>query len=286
MKKLLLTLCAAFLAATAFAADDWGTDFEKAQKEAAAKKLPIMMDFTGSDWCGWCIKLDKEVFSKKQFKTYAKKNLVLFKADFPKGKKLSKKVEAQNRELAQKYNVSGYPTIILVKADGTVIGKTGYREGGAEKYVEHIKEILSEAVPAADGAKAADAAVWGEDFEKAKAESAKRKVPILADFTGSDWCGWCIKLDKEVFSKPEFSKYAKDAFVLFKADFPNSIKQSEELKAQNAKLAKEYNVEGFPTILIIGADGKVVATTGYMAGGVEKYIENLKELAKKYKPAK
>ncbi len=122
----------------------WLTDFEQAKKIAAEKKLPILMDFSGSDWCGWCIKLDKEVFSQKAFKDYAKDNLVLFVADFPRAKKQSADVKAQNQALAQKYSIRGFPTVLILDSNGELIAQTGYQRGGAEKYVEYLKNVISE----------------------------------------------------------------------------------------------------------------------------------------------
>jgi len=120
----------------------WLTDFAEARKVAAEKKLTILVDFSGSDWCGWCIRLDREVFSQKTFKDYAAKNLVLFLADFPNSKEQSEKTVAQNKALARKYGVQGFPTVLLLGADGKVLGRTGYQEGGASAYVEHLKTFL------------------------------------------------------------------------------------------------------------------------------------------------
>ena len=122
--------------------DVWLTDFEAAKKLAAEKNLPILVDFSGSDWCGWCIKLDNEVFSQDAFKAYAKDNLVLFLADFPNSKPQPAEVKEQNEALAEKYGIRGFPTVLLLDAEGNVLNRTGYQRGGAEKYVEHIKELL------------------------------------------------------------------------------------------------------------------------------------------------
>ena len=116
---------------SALAGEGWLTDFNKAKKEAAEKKLPILVDFSGSDWCGWCTKLNKEVFSQKEFKVFAKDNVVLFKADFPRAKKLSAEVKAQNKQLQQAYSIKGFPTVLLLDAGGKVIARTGYQRGGA-----------------------------------------------------------------------------------------------------------------------------------------------------------
>jgi thioredoxin-related protein len=122
---------------------EWLTDFEEARKTAAEKKLPILADFSGSDWCGWCIKLDKEVFSQKEFKDFAKDNFVLFLADFPRSKKQDEKIKKQNNELMKKHKIKGFPTVLLMDAEGKVLATTGYQPGGAPAYIQHLKELLS-----------------------------------------------------------------------------------------------------------------------------------------------
>lgn len=124
------------------AASGWETDFEKAQERAKAEGKPMLLDFTGSDWCGWCIKLDEEVFSKSDFKRYADDNLILVELDFPAKKKQSKRVAEQNRNLQERFGVRGYPTIILLDSEGQEIARTGYKKGGAKKYVEHLESLL------------------------------------------------------------------------------------------------------------------------------------------------
>lgn len=144
LNLLLVTLLLTFGFQT-FAGDDWLTDFEKAKKEAKAKNLPILADFAGSDWCSYCKKLDKEVFSKDEFKEFAAKNIVLFLADFPRSKQLGKEVKKQNVELAKKYGVQGFPTVLLLDSEGKKLAQTGYRPGGAEAYVKHLKQIIKDA---------------------------------------------------------------------------------------------------------------------------------------------
>jgi len=128
-------------AGTVLADGTWLTDFEAAKTAAAEAGKPILINFSGSDWCGWCIKLDKEVFAKPEFIDYAKENLILVHADFPHKKKLPEKEAAQNKALSATYGIQGFPTVILVDATGKVIGKTGYRRGGPAAYVEHLKEL-------------------------------------------------------------------------------------------------------------------------------------------------
>ena len=143
MKRILLiALVTAAVAGFANAGEGWTTDFEAAKKAAAENGKPILADFSGSDWCGWCIKLDKEVFSKSEFKDFAKDNVVLFLADFPARKEQAEDEAKQNKALAEKYGVRGFPTVLLLDAEGNVKATTGYQRGGADKYVEHLKELI------------------------------------------------------------------------------------------------------------------------------------------------
>lgn len=124
---------------------------------------------------------------------------------------------------------------------------------------------------------------WLDNFENAKAAAKKGNKYILANFTGSDWCPWCMKLEKEVFNTPEFKKYANENLILFIADFPRKKVQSVEVKKQNEKLMKNYNVQGFPTVLLLTSDGETVFTTGYQAGGPKTYVGSLKKAIDSYK---
>ncbi len=121
---------------------EWETDFEKASSAAKASGKYIMLDFSGSDWCGWCIKLEKEVFSQDAFKDFAEKNLVCVLVDFPRKKKQTGEQKQQNRDLATKYRIQGYPTIIILGPDGEPVAMTGYLQGGSKNYVQHLNEII------------------------------------------------------------------------------------------------------------------------------------------------
>jgi protein disulfide-isomerase len=145
MKKLILTLMMSLTAVsfTMGAESLWMHDFEAAKAKAAKEGKPIFINFTGTDWCGWCIKLEKEVFSKKAFQDYAKENLVLVEVDFPKKKEQSAELKEQNKKLDNEYGVEGYPTLYLLDATGKKLTEDiGYREGGPEAYVEHLKSLL------------------------------------------------------------------------------------------------------------------------------------------------
>jgi thioredoxin-related protein len=116
---------------------------------------------------------------------------------------------------------------------------------------------------------------WQTDFEAAKNQAKAENKLLLVDFTGSDWCSWCKKLHEEVFDKDAFKDEAPKHFVLVELDFPHEKKLPNDLKAQNDKLAKRYKIHGYPTVLLVDADGQVVAHTGYQAGGPENYVKQL-----------
>ena len=121
---------------------EWMTDWKAAQARAKAENKPILIDFSGSDWCGWCIKLDEEVFAQPEFQKWAPDHVIPFLADFPRKTPLADDVKMQNQALASVYGIEGFPTVILVRPDGTVIAKTGYQAGGAEKYIAHLEKLL------------------------------------------------------------------------------------------------------------------------------------------------
>jgi thiol-disulfide isomerase/thioredoxin len=139
------SLCAVIMAlhGSAFAGGEgWSSDYAGSKKLAAESKKDLLIDFTGSDWCGWCIKLNDEVFKHEEFKTGVKDNFVLVELDFPKDKsKLSAEVQAQNDELSDQYGVQGFPTILLTDAQGRPYASTGYQRGGPAAYVTHLNEL-------------------------------------------------------------------------------------------------------------------------------------------------
>ncbi|MDB6124038.1 MAG: trxA [Pedosphaera sp.] len=130
---------------------------------------------------------------------------------------------------------------------------------------------------------AAEKAEWLTDLPKAKDQAKAENKLVLMDFTGSDWCGWCIKLDKEVFSTPEFAEYAKKNLVLVEVDFPNKKPQSAELKKANEALQEKYKIEGYPTVIVLNSEGKKVGELGYGDGGPKAFIAKLEKLQPKKK---
>lgn len=137
---LALAVCAMNLS-SARAETNWLTDFPKAQAEAKQSGKLLLLDFTGSDWCGWCKLLQSEVFTKPGFEEYAKKNLVLMTVDFPRAKPLTPEVRAQNQMLAEKYGVQGFPTIVVLNGEGKQVGMLGYMPGGPDAFVRELEKV-------------------------------------------------------------------------------------------------------------------------------------------------
>lgn len=122
---------------------------------------------------------------------------------------------------------------------------------------------------------------WPTDFPVALKQAKAQRKLVLVNFTGSDWCPWCQKLQREVFSTPEFQQYAKEHLVLLEIDFPQRKPQSEALKQQNKELADRYHIEGFPTIVLLDPEGQEIASLGYMPGGPKPFLDKLDQLRQK-----
>jgi protein disulfide-isomerase len=138
MKKSLrfaLLVCSLAFALAARAAE-WTEDYAAALAQAKREHKNLLLDFTGSDWCGWCKKIDTDVFAQPAFVAYANKNLVLVKLDFPRQRPMPDAVKQQNQSLKGKYNVGGFPTLILLDASETkLFEQVGYRPGGPEAFL-------------------------------------------------------------------------------------------------------------------------------------------------------
>ena len=140
MKKLLIAL----LAATVFwqvnaAESTWLTDLPKAEAQAKAENKIVLVDFTGSDWCGWCKKFDKDVLSTDKFAGYAKSKLVLVTLDFPSHIKQDATLKRANQELGKRFGVNGFPTFVLLNSAGKELGRqVGYLEGGRDAFIAEL----------------------------------------------------------------------------------------------------------------------------------------------------
>jgi len=385
----------AAVASSAQAQARWGTSFQAAQAEARRTNRVILANFTGSDWCPYCMKLKAEVFDTPAFAKWAAENVILLEVDFP-NKGQAGSLKKQNEELKKTYNIAGYPTVLFLDADGKKIGESGYTGAKAEDWIKSADGILAnrpkpevpvlalstklgESLEAAktqgkplllvvsdpkrpefskafetlqkapefiklanrrtvavsltmpvdpeseDGKTVAgwyeslklprgqvvalidpaenkllyhsaappkaEALVpalrkalpplkydgsWLEDFGLAQELAAQMKRPMLLDFTGSDWCPWCVKLDTEVFSTDAFKKAAADGLILVKVDFPRQKKLSDEQKQRNESLRSQFGISGFPTVVVLDSAGTKLGTLGYMEGGPDAFLAKLK----------
>lgn len=234
--QLVSTIAAAILGTGHLLAggEGWTQDFEAAKATAAKEKKDLLIDFTGSDWCGWCIKLNEEVFSKDAFRNVVPNDFVLVEIDFPQDEsKITPETKKQNEGLQEKYGIQGFPTIILADAAGRPYAKTGYEEGGPEKYVAHLA-TLREAKTARDAAfgKAAKA----EGLEKAKllAEGLAKVDPELHNTFYTEEVKAITDVDKQdtlgFAKKAKLAAQTKDFETKFKEIVP---KLNEKVEAND-----------------------------------------------------
>ncbi len=143
MKKIAALLLTLSALASAFGAEQqWLTSLPQAMALAQKENKMVLLDFTGSDWCGWCIKFKQEALNTPEFTDYAAKNLVLVEVDFPNKKPQSADLKKANKVLRDHYKVTGFPTLIVLNKDGKEIGRQpGYEEGGAKAFIARIENF-------------------------------------------------------------------------------------------------------------------------------------------------
>jgi thioredoxin-related protein len=160
MKKINVLLAFMLAASFAFAQDKytaeqegWYVDLDEAYKESQKTGKPIMANFTGSDWCGWCKRLKAAVFVKPEFQQWADQNVVLLELDFPRRKQVPQDIREQNYSLQQSFKVRGYPTIWVFNLDKNAttgqyeieaLGKTGYR-ATVKEFTAGVDQMLAKA---------------------------------------------------------------------------------------------------------------------------------------------
>lgn len=291
---------------TAFAGGEgWISDFAAAKKQAAAENKAMLVDFTGSDWCGWCIKLNEEVFSHDEFKEGVKDTFVLVEIDYPQDKKkLSKETILQNEELKDEYEVKGYPTILLMDAEGRPFAQTGYQEGGALEYVKSLNEMLEskksldasmEKAGGLEGPAKAQALVDAlETIEMEESLTQKfygKEIEEIKAADPDDTTGF----QKEIASAEKYKTFEAELETLArKGDFAGSLTMINktlekgtfegEMKQQVTMIRGFIQAELGQWDEAIGSmdEAKAIAPEGQMATALDQYktqIEKMKEAA-------
>jgi protein disulfide-isomerase len=152
MKKLFRFLALAILglSVSAFSQESvWMTDYAKAVDLAKSQNKAILLDFTGSDWCGWCMKMKQETLDTPAFKHYAQKNLVLVEVDYPHNKAQTEQEKQQNQKLGKQFEITGYPAFVLLDKDGKELGRQGgYLQGGPSAFIAKLNTFYK---PAGNG---------------------------------------------------------------------------------------------------------------------------------------
>ena len=233
--------------------EGWTADFDAAKKQAATEKKDMMLDFTGSDWCPWCVKLDKEVFQQAAFTTGVKDKLVLVEVDFPHDKsKLSDATQAQNEKLREEFKPKGYPTIFLCDAGGKPYAQLGYEPDGPAKYVAHLNSLMqvrakrdaafAAAETATDPTKKAKSLVEGLKVMDSELVEAcySDVVARIGDLDKDDSTGY-LKEMKEAKAKKEAAAAAQEEARKAAAPAIKALQEFMQAKVMPLMQAKDFD---------------------------------------------
>jgi thiol-disulfide isomerase/thioredoxin len=269
---------------------EWLTDFEKAKRYSSATGKPILANFTGSDWCPFCLRLKREVFDTELFQDWAEDNVVLFMADYPRKKLLPPAEAAQNEFLVQEYSVAGYPSILFITGKGDVLGKSGFLETSganywvkvADKVIDDGKDALthSDGFPEIVSKRLTAKDIRGREFPKFDfGELASGKLP--ADLKGKTilldiWATWCGPCVEEMPKLERWSQeFGDDLVVIGLTDEdPEKIRTFASrhqityplMTDPSRKLTNRLEVQTIPQLILISNDGTVRWQGGFGDG--------------------
>ena len=175
-----------------------------------------------------------------------------------------------------------YPDATIKLRDNVVVSVRAPdgvpQAGGASIAPRPVASVLSPPAPLPEPVDPNPRLTWSTDYEGSLERAKLEHKHVFLFFTGSDWCGWCKKLNREILSTGEFAQYAQDRLVLVELDYPRQVPQSYEVRVQNKMLESRYSITGFPTVVVLDYTGKAVARLGYQAGGPEPFVNRLKAL--------
>lgn len=253
--------------------DGWISDFAAAKKKAAAEKKDLLVDFTGSDWCSWCIKLNDEVFKHDAFKKGVADKYVLVEIDYPKdSSKMSEETKKQNEELKETYSIQGYPTIMLMDAQGRPFAQTGYEAGGPENYLTHLETLRAKRIKR-DEALAAANKLTGVDKAKALT-SALKELPEeqLSHYSGI--MDEITKLDPEDKSGFVKAQKAKEAKKKFQGEIMTAMQsgKADTVPAMIDTFISDNKLEGEEKKELLETKLQIQVRTAAQAGDADKAL--------------
>ena len=272
MKTSLTLFCAALFALAGFAKtstpEGWLDDYDAALKKAADENKHIVVDFSGSDWCGWCKRLDKEVFATEAFKKAAAEKYVLLMVDSPMDKSLlTEKAAKENPKLVFKFGVEGFPTVVVLDPKGEEVCRFGYEKVGPEKYLEKMDEEIRLAPDIKKYIKPIEDVLNRYDEQMAEEsrsvmEKVKEKFP---------------KPDKEL-SKAEMKKLQREAMkyaqqIMFEDIYAKYVPLYEKAFAEAKAMKVPENMESRKKELIEGQE----RTFDMLRKAIKKYEEAKKD---------
>ncbi len=285
--------------------DKWHVDYNTALAEAKQSGKQLLIFFGGSDWDSKSKRIVREVFHRKDFLEFADKSLVLLFIDTPANRTLPKEQLVHNKEIKEIFDVtSQLPIMVIVSPDGKKITKIKDYYG-FNSYINTVKRIVKanvvpvkKNVPAVTNVEMSEAEVnttdsevnmtgwipgpddtWFINYNEAIAEAKKTNKKIYVLITGSDWCGWCVKLKQDVLNRNKFKKFAKQNLVLLYLDFPRKKLPVEQ--AQHNSTVRQFLKAngGYPSAIILDSNGKELGRIGgYMPE--DGYISKLKNIIK------
>jgi thioredoxin-related protein len=282
----------------------WTHDLAAAQKLAQEKKLPIMLKFTGSDWCPPCKAMEERIFATAVWKDYAIANLVMVIIDYPTDEELvPRDFRARNDALQRDWRITGYPTFVITDATGEkefgrlqadrklmpdafvtnvkniITGKKAFRAQPIQLGPVEIVNRVGKGKPVIVLSSGAKLGQWTEDIAAAVQLATEKKLPLLFNFTGSDWCQPCASMKERVFERASWQRHSKDRYVLVTVDFPQHKKIAPERKERNEKLAKKFMIEAFPSFLLFELDGRTLVGQIPAAVTPHEFRRNITEVS-------
>lgn len=245
------------------------TSMVEGQKNAEETDTPELLILTNELQSGH-EEYIKSLLSDPLFIDLTQEELTVIRLGFPlKGDSTEEELK-EVREFVKKYSILKKPLQFML-----INSKTGEKlfltDPALDEPVALLKKINSLLPGKYNGQ-------WIDNFKAGKMIAQKTGRYMLINFTGSDWCIWCTKLKQEVFEQEAFKEYAKKKLVLVEVDFPRTKILPQEAVIENNKLAEKFGIRGYPSVVILGADEKLLGTTGYVQGGAEEFLSGLRQM--------